>query len=258
MTAVPSSSAASAAALIDHDHADVTGGWLRPAVFGAMDGLVTNIALISGVGGGGVSPHTIVLTGVAGLVAGAISMGLGEYTSVRTQNDQVAHEVEKERIELATNPAAEAEELALRWIERGLPEDLAREVATRISLDPEEALRVHAQEELGVNPHDVPSPWTRGDLVVHLLLGRCAAAAAAVPARRHEAVAVARPGRRRAVRRRCADRPVHQPAVVVQRRTAAHHGCGRGGRNVRHRPPDRRQRDRMSPRTTKLVLQPRG
>jgi len=147
------------AALIDHDHADVTGGWLRPAVFGAMDGLVTNIALISGVGGGGTSPHNIILTGTAGLVAGAISMGLGEYTSVRTQNDQVAHEVEKERVELERNPEAEAEELALRWIERGLPKDLAREVASRISLDPEEALRVHAQEELGVNPHDVPSPW---------------------------------------------------------------------------------------------------
>jgi vacuolar iron transporter family protein len=147
------------AILIDHSHADVTGGWLRPAVFGAMDGLVTNIALISGVGGGGISAHNIILTGTAGLVAGAISMGLGEYTSVRTQNDQVAHEVAKERRELETNPAAEAEELALVWIERGLPEALAREVATRISLNPEEALRVHSQEELGVNPHDLPSPW---------------------------------------------------------------------------------------------------
>ena len=147
--------ASDASMLVDHDHADVSGGWLRPAVFGAMDGLVTNIALISGVGGGGISPHNIVLTGIAGLVAGAISMGLGEYTSVRTQNDQVAHEVEKERVELATNPAAEAEELALRWIQRGLPEDLAREVALRISMDPEEALRVHAQEELGVNPPDM-------------------------------------------------------------------------------------------------------
>jgi VIT1/CCC1 family predicted Fe2+/Mn2+ transporter len=153
MTAVPMEP------LIDHSHADVTGGWLRPAVFGAMDGLVTNIALISGVGGGGVSSHNIVLTGAAGLVAGAISMGLGEYTSVRTQNDQVAHEVDKERVELKNNPEAEAEELALIWIERGLPEDLAREVATRIALNPEEALRVHAQEELGVNPQEAPSPW---------------------------------------------------------------------------------------------------
>jgi vacuolar iron transporter family protein len=156
---VTTSSSAAQVPLIDHDHADVTGGWLRPAVFGAMDGLVTNIALISGVGGGGVSPHNVILTGTAGLIAGAISMGLGEYTSVRTQNDQVAHEVAKERRELENNPAAEAEELALIWIERGLPEALAREVAGRIAENPAEALRVHAQEELGVNPHDMPSPW---------------------------------------------------------------------------------------------------
>src|SRR6201990_973312 len=84
----------------DHRHSDVSGGWLRAATFGAMDGLVTNIALIAGVGGGGLSPHTIVLTGSAGLVAGAISMGIGEYTSVRTQNEQVAAELDKERHEL--------------------------------------------------------------------------------------------------------------------------------------------------------------
>jgi len=148
------------AALDDHHHADVSGGWLRPAVFGAMDGLVTNIALISGVGGGGAARHAIVLTGIAGLVAGAISMGLGEYTSVRTQNDQVAREVAKERRELERHPDAEAEELALRWIGRGLPPDLARQVAKAVAENPEEALRVHAQEELGVDPLEVPSPWT--------------------------------------------------------------------------------------------------
>src|SRR5215813_302519 len=153
------SSASRPAAYDSHHHADVSGGWLRPAVFGAMDGLVTNIALISGVGGGGASRHAIVLTGIAGLVAGAISMGLGEYTSVRTQNDQVASEVAKERWELERHPEAEAEELAQRWIQRGLPPDLARQVAKAVAENPEEALRVHAQEELGVNPHDVPSPW---------------------------------------------------------------------------------------------------
>jgi vacuolar iron transporter family protein len=141
-------------------HADVSGGWLRPAVFGAMDGLVTNIALIAGVGGGGVSAHTVILTGFAGLVAGAVSMGLGEYTSVRTQNDQVAHEVAKERTELERHPEVEAEELAGMWIARGLPEDLAREVAAELSKNVDEALRVHAQEELGVNPAEQPSPWT--------------------------------------------------------------------------------------------------
>jgi VIT1/CCC1 family predicted Fe2+/Mn2+ transporter len=149
----------SPAATDEHHHADVSGGWLRAATFGAMDGLVTNIALIAGVGGGGVAPQTIVLTGVAGLVAGAISMGLGEYTSVRTQNEQVAAEVAKERRELERNPEAEAEELAEKWIERGLPAELAHEVARTLQRNPEEALRVHAQEELGVDPNETPSPW---------------------------------------------------------------------------------------------------
>ena len=146
--------------VVEHQHADVSGGWLRAATFGAMDGLVTNIALIAGVGGGGVSRHTLVLTGVAGLVAGAISMGLGEYTSVRTQNDQVAAELDKELRELRANPEGEAAELVGMWTARGLPEHLAREVADVLKRNPEQALRVHAQEELGVVPDELPSPWT--------------------------------------------------------------------------------------------------
>ncbi|EEP74011.1 hypothetical protein MCAG_04338 [Micromonospora sp. ATCC 39149] len=147
------------AALREGHHADVSGGWLRPAVFGAMDGLVTNIALIAGVGGGGVSPHSIVLTGVAGLVAGAISMGLGEYTSVRSANEQVAAEVAKERRELERHPEAEARELADAWVARGLSRDLAMQVAEAVRANPEEALRVHVREELGVDPDEQPSPW---------------------------------------------------------------------------------------------------
>ncbi|MEV4810459.1 VIT1/CCC1 transporter family protein [Micromonospora avicenniae] len=148
------------AALREAHHADVSGGWLRPAVFGAMDGLVTNIALIAGVGGGGVSSRSIVLTGAAGLVAGAISMGLGEYTSVRSANEQVAAEVAKERRELERHPEAEARELADAWVARGLPRDLAQQVAEAVRRNPEEALRVHVREELGVDPDDQPSPWT--------------------------------------------------------------------------------------------------
>ncbi|MEH0840845.1 VIT1/CCC1 transporter family protein [Micromonospora sp. CPCC 205711] len=147
------------AALREAHHADVSGGWLRPAVFGAMDGLVTNIALIAGVGGGGVSPRSIVLTGTAGLVAGAISMGLGEYTSVRSANEQVAAEVAKERRELERHPEAEARELADAWVARGLPRDLATQVAEAVRRNPEEALRVHVREELGVDPDEQPSPW---------------------------------------------------------------------------------------------------
>jgi VIT1/CCC1 family predicted Fe2+/Mn2+ transporter len=145
---------------VEHHHADVSGGWLRAATFGAMDGLVTNIALIAGVGGGGVGRHTLILIGVAGLVAGAISMCLGEYTSVQTQNEQVAAELTKELRELRANPEGEADELVGMWTARGLPVGLARQVADVLKANPEQALRVHAQEELGVVPDELPSPWT--------------------------------------------------------------------------------------------------
>ncbi|WP_231957075.1 MULTISPECIES: VIT1/CCC1 transporter family protein [unclassified Actinoplanes] len=125
-----------------------------------MDGLVTNIALIAGVGGAQVSRHALILTGVAGLVAGAISMGIGEYTSVRTQNEQIAAELGKELHELRVNPDGEADELVAMWVARGLPAGLARQVADVLKRNPDQALRVHAQEELGVVPDELPSPWT--------------------------------------------------------------------------------------------------
>ncbi|HEX3731789.1 MAG TPA: VIT1/CCC1 transporter family protein [Mycobacteriales bacterium] len=142
-----------------HDHPDVSGGWLRAAVFGAMDGLVSNISLIAGVGGGGASSHAIVLTGAAGLSAGAISMALGEYTSVRTQNDQILRELEKERHELRTNPEVERRELELMLQQRGYSEELSHRVAQEVSKDPELALHTHVQEELGVVPDQSASPW---------------------------------------------------------------------------------------------------
>ncbi|KUL35757.1 VIT1/CCC1 transporter family protein [Actinoplanes awajinensis] len=147
-------------AVAEHHHADVSGGWLRAATFGAMDGLVTNIALIAGVGGASTDRHLLVLTGVAGLVAGAISMGIGEWTSVRTQNEQIAAELDKELHELRVNPEGEADELVEVWTARGLPPELARQVAEVLKVHPEQALRVHAQEELGVVPDELPSPWT--------------------------------------------------------------------------------------------------
>ena len=143
-----------------HDHRDVTGGWLRPAVFGVMDGLVSNAALIAGVAGGGAAPRTVVLTGLAGLVAGAISMATGEYTSVASQTELTRAEIEIERLELQRSPAAEQAELAMLYRRRGLPAELADEVAAHLSRDPEQALEIHAREELGVDPHDLPSPWT--------------------------------------------------------------------------------------------------
>jgi VIT1/CCC1 family predicted Fe2+/Mn2+ transporter len=144
---------------VSHQHRDVSGGWLRPTVFGAMDGLVTNVALISGVGGGGVRPQTIVLTGLAGLVAGAFSMATGEYTSVRSQNELVTAEVAVERRELEENPTAERLELAESLRRRGVDQELAEAVAGQLSRDVDQAVRLHAQQELGIDPEELPSPY---------------------------------------------------------------------------------------------------
>jgi VIT1/CCC1 family predicted Fe2+/Mn2+ transporter len=142
-----------------HDHRDVTGGWLRPAVFGMTDGLVSNTALIAGVSAGGVHPHTLVLTGLAGLAAGAFSMATGEYTSVASQAELARAEIEIEKAEIARVPQAEEAELAAIYRGRGVDDATAREVARQLSLDPEQVWRVHAREELGIDPDDLPSPW---------------------------------------------------------------------------------------------------
>ena len=160
-TFAPAPSAESIAATAEayaHTHRDVTGGWLRPAVFGAMDGLVSNFALMAGVVGGAVGHQAIVLTGLAGLAAGAFSMAAGEYTSVASQAELVQAELEIERIELRRNPAEELAELAQLYVERGVEPRLAFEVAQQLTADPEQALEVHAREELGIDPEDLPSP----------------------------------------------------------------------------------------------------
>src|SRR3954466_7033810 len=146
---------------IGHEHPDVTGGWLRPAVFGAMDGLVSNVALIAGVAGGtrAASDTTaVVLAGLAGLAAGAFSMAAGEYTSVASQSESARREIEKERIEITRNPTGELAELAQMYVDKGLEPKLAAEVARQIHLDLDNAVNVHAREELGVDPDDLPSP----------------------------------------------------------------------------------------------------
>ena len=139
-------------------HRDVNGGWLRPAVFGAMDGLVSNFALMTGVVGGAVSSGTVVLTGLAGLAAGACSMAAGEYTSVASQREPGQAEIEAERLELSRNPHGELAELAQLYVSRGVDPDLAYEVARQLSTDPDQTLEIHAREELGIDPNDLPSP----------------------------------------------------------------------------------------------------
>jgi vacuolar iron transporter family protein len=128
----------------------------------AVDGLVTNASLISGLGGGGVTAHTVVLTGVAALVAGAFSMGTGEYISVTNQNELVHAEVSLERQMLARFPAAEQEELAGYFRQYGADPDTAARMAAAVSRDPRTALRIHTREELGVDPDELPSPLLAG------------------------------------------------------------------------------------------------
>ncbi len=145
---------------INHEHPDVVGGWLRPAVFGAMDGLVSNFALIAGVVGGtsGDTSKPVVLAGLAGLAAGAFSMAAGEYTSVASQAEYTEREIEVERREIIAQPRAEQAELAQMYVDRGIDRKLAEAVAEQVHADPELAVGVHAREELGVDPDNLPSP----------------------------------------------------------------------------------------------------
>jgi VIT1/CCC1 family predicted Fe2+/Mn2+ transporter len=145
---------------IHHEHRDVSGGWLRPTVFGMMDGLVSNFALIAGLAGASSGTSEVALAGLAGLVGGAFSMSAGEYISVQSQNESTAAEIAVERHELVHNAEAELAELTQMYVARGVDEDLAEQVARQLSRDPEQALMIHAQEELGVDPSQLPSPYT--------------------------------------------------------------------------------------------------
>jgi VIT1/CCC1 family predicted Fe2+/Mn2+ transporter len=138
-------------------HRGLAGGNLRAAVFGANDGLVSNTSLVMGVAGATGDPGFILLSGCAGLLAGALSMAAGEYVSVRTQRELYEHQIDLERKELEAYPEEEAEELALIYAARGMEMEEARGVARTMLEDPDHALDVLAREELGLNPDDLGS-----------------------------------------------------------------------------------------------------
>ena len=142
----------------EHHHRDVQGGAARAAVFGISDGLVSNVGLILGVAAADAAPSVVRVAGLAGLVAGAISMAAGEYNSMRVQSELLQRELDMERRELARNPHVETVELALIYQSRGMHPDQAREMAEHVMSDPEQALEVHAREELGINPGELGSP----------------------------------------------------------------------------------------------------
>jgi VIT1/CCC1 family predicted Fe2+/Mn2+ transporter len=124
-------------------------GWLRAAVLGANDGIVSTASLVVGVAAASADHGSVLLTGVAGLVAGAMSMAAGEYVSVHSQADTEAADLSKERKELETDPAAEARELSAIYVQRGLEPALARQVAQQLMKH--DALGAHARDELGIS-----------------------------------------------------------------------------------------------------------
>src|SRR5437660_5008790 len=158
--AAPGHPAPTSADEVGKRHRGIAGGGnLRAAVFGINDGLVSNLSLILGVAGASSNAGFILLSGVAGLLAGAFSMAAGEYVSVRSQREMYEHQIGLEKAELGEYPAEEAEELALIYAARGMNRADAHALAERTIADPRLALDTLAREELGLNPEDLGSPW---------------------------------------------------------------------------------------------------
>jgi VIT1/CCC1 family predicted Fe2+/Mn2+ transporter len=131
-------------------------GWLRAAVLGANDGILSTASIVSGVAAAGASHHLIILTGLAGLVAGATSMATGEYVSVSSQSDIEHTDIKREKREIETNRVYEQEELAQIYVSRGLDVTLARQVAGQMMAH--DALGAHARDELGISDIMVARP----------------------------------------------------------------------------------------------------
>lgn len=143
----------------EHRHHDAGNGNLRASVFGINDGLISNASLILGVAGSGAAPAVVMLSGMAGLLAGAFSMAAGEYVSVRSQREFYEYQIALEREELDEYPQEEAAELALIYEAKGVAKDAARHMAEILLQDPDRALDTLAREELGLNPEELGSPW---------------------------------------------------------------------------------------------------
>ena len=157
----PEAAAAAEIAIRDESWHRAAGnsGTLRAAVFGINDGLVSNLALVMGFAGAATANDIIVLAGVAGLLAGAFSMAAGEYISMQSQKEVFERQIELEREELRFMPEQEREELAALYRTKGLSEDEADLVSTRLMQDPETALDTKIREELGLDPDELGSPW---------------------------------------------------------------------------------------------------
>src|SRR5436305_13903665 len=144
---------------MEHHHRDISGGTARAAVFGVSDGLVSNVSLVLGVAAGShYAQGPVRLAGLAGLVAGAVSMAIGEYISMTAQSELFERELELERKEISRRPESERRELAHIYRARGVDPGTADELATQMMRDPDLALETHAREELGIDPKALGSP----------------------------------------------------------------------------------------------------
>src|SRR5436305_10351167 len=145
---------------MEHHHRDIRGGTARAAVFGVSDGLVSNVSLVLGVAAGShYAQGPVRLAGLAGLVAGAVSMAIGEYISMTAQSELFERELELERKEISRRPESERRELAHIYRSRGVDPGTADELASQMMRDPDLALETHAREELGIDPGALGSPF---------------------------------------------------------------------------------------------------
>jgi VIT1/CCC1 family predicted Fe2+/Mn2+ transporter len=145
---------------LEPHHRQISDGGFRAALFGLLDGLVTNVSLILGFAGADPGHDVVRLAGLAGLVAGAFSMGTGEYLSMRSQKELYEYEIGVERQALSDNPEVERQELKDIFLGRGIDEELAERLSIDLMKNPDLALRTHAREELGIDPSATGSPWT--------------------------------------------------------------------------------------------------
>lgn len=146
-------------AALQKEHRVDGSGRLRAVVLGANDGLVSNLSLVMAMAGAAPAPGVVLLAGLAGLAAGAISMALGEYASVRTQREQYETLIALERRELAEHPEHEAHEIAVIYRAKGVPRAQAEQLATQLMREPDVALDLMAREELGLDPDELGSPY---------------------------------------------------------------------------------------------------
>jgi vacuolar iron transporter family protein len=158
--AAPRGVEGSALARLEGRHRAIGGNALRAAVLGANDGLLSNLSLVMGVSGAAMSSRSVLVTGIAGLLAGAFSMAIGEWISVQSSRELNEHQIATEADELAVAPEEEEEELALIYEAKGLPTEQAKALAKRLIGDKDKALDTLAREELGIDPNDLGgSPW---------------------------------------------------------------------------------------------------